>query len=137
VDPAIFGPQPAQVYIERYIPQSLLLPHCDLVITHGGSGTVRDALSLGLPMVIIPVAADQHANAKRCVELGVAQVIEPGWRTPEAIREATRQVLENPRYRHNAERLRDEMEALPGLDYAVQLLEQLAAKKKPLLRSAN
>src|SRR5262245_54155352 len=35
VDPATFGPQPAGVHIERYVPQSLLLPQCDLVVTHG------------------------------------------------------------------------------------------------------
>ncbi|MFL5734149.1 MAG: glycosyltransferase, partial [Chloroflexia bacterium] len=39
-DPQEFGPQPPNVHVERYIPQSLLLPHCDLVLCHGGSGTV-------------------------------------------------------------------------------------------------
>jgi UDP:flavonoid glycosyltransferase YjiC (YdhE family) len=36
-DPAGFGPQPANVHIERYIPLSLLLPHCDVVISRGAS----------------------------------------------------------------------------------------------------
>lgn len=31
VNPEEFGPQPANVHIERYVPQSLLLPQCDLV----------------------------------------------------------------------------------------------------------
>src|SRR5581483_10200708 len=31
-DPAQFGPQPPHVRIERYVPQTLLLPHCDLVL---------------------------------------------------------------------------------------------------------
>ena len=77
-DPADFGPQPEHIHIERYIPQSLLLSRCDLVITHGGSGTVMDALSQGVPMVVIPIAADQPANARSCARLGVARVIEPG-----------------------------------------------------------
>ncbi|HET9496418.1 MAG TPA: glycosyltransferase, partial [Chloroflexia bacterium] len=34
VDPAAFGEQPDNVHVERYIPQSLLLPHCDLVVIH-------------------------------------------------------------------------------------------------------
>src|SRR5688572_9104887 len=36
--PMEFGEQPAHVHVERYIPQDLLLPLCDLVVTHGGSG---------------------------------------------------------------------------------------------------
>jgi UDP:flavonoid glycosyltransferase YjiC (YdhE family) len=72
-DPLEFGEQPAHVHIERYISQNMLLPRCDLVITHGGSGTMLDALSLGLPMVINPIFADQPINAQLCAELGVAR----------------------------------------------------------------
>jgi UDP:flavonoid glycosyltransferase YjiC (YdhE family) len=132
IEPAIFGEQPGNVHIERYIPQSLLLPHCDLVINHGGSGTVRDAISHGLPMVIVPVAADQHVNASRCADLQVARVVPSDNRTPEAIREAAHEVLDNPIYRRNAERLRDEMDALPGPAHVVGLLERLARERAPL-----
>jgi hypothetical protein len=41
--------------------------------------------------------------------------------------------LANPAYRAAADQVRDEMTALPGPDYAVTLLEQLAAKRQPLL----
>jgi UDP:flavonoid glycosyltransferase YjiC (YdhE family) len=137
VAPGDLGTWPSNVHLERYIPQSLVLPCCDLVITHGGSGTVKDALSHGLPMVIIPIAADQHENAARCADLGVARVIEPECRTPEAIREAVREMLGNAAYRQNAEALRDEIEALPGIDYAVSLLKRLASEKAPLLAAAS
>jgi UDP:flavonoid glycosyltransferase YjiC (YdhE family) len=133
VDPAIFGEQPAHVHVERYIPQSLVFPNCDLVIAHGGSGTVRDAITHGLPMVIIPVAADQHVNAKRCAELGIARGISPEHRTPEAIREAALEVLRDTTYRRNAERLRDEMHALPGPEHVVTLLERLARERTPII----
>jgi UDP:flavonoid glycosyltransferase YjiC (YdhE family) len=127
LNPSDFGEQPPHVHVERYIPHSLLFPHCDLVITHGGFGTVMDALSAGLPMVMIPIAADQPDNAQRCAELGLAQVIEPGCRTPAAINEATRQVMEDSRYRQHAERLRDEMRTQLEPGRVVELLELLAA----------
>jgi UDP:flavonoid glycosyltransferase YjiC (YdhE family) len=133
LDPAVFGEQPAHIHIERYIPQSLLFPYCDLVIVHGGSGTVRDALRHGLPMVIVPVAADQHANAKRCAELGLAVVISPDRRTPQAIREAAREVLQQPSYRQSAARMQAEMRALPGPEHIVALLERLARERAPLI----
>ncbi len=131
-DPAAFGPQPPNVHIERFIPQSALLPHCDLVVHQGGFSTVTGTLNAGLPMVIIPISADQPYNAACCAVLGVGVVIEPGERSAEAIRAAARTVMDNPSYRRNAERLRDEMAALPGPEYAVALLERLAAERQPL-----
>jgi UDP:flavonoid glycosyltransferase YjiC (YdhE family) len=135
--PQDFGEQPTNVHIERYIPQNMLLPFCDMVVTHGGSGTMLDALSFGLPMVMIPIAADQPVNARLCARLGVAREVTPVGRTEaelaQDIRNATQEVLRNPTYRENAQWLRKEMEDLPGLEYPVSLLETLAAKRTPLI----
>lgn len=130
--PDEFGPQPDNVHIERYIPQSLLLPHCDLVITHAGFSTVCAALTLGLPMVAIPIDADQPVNAQRCAALGVAAVIEYEQRTPETIRSKVRTVLDNPSYRANAEQIRHETSRLPAPEHAVALLERLATEHQPI-----
>ena len=131
-NPDEFGPQPDNVRIERYIPQGVLLPHCDLVITHAGSSTVTAALSCGLPMVAIPIDADQPLNAQRCAALGVAQVIEHRQRTPETIRQSVQTILGDPSYQRNAERIRDEMVALPGPEHAIALLERVARERQPI-----
>jgi len=120
------------VHIERYIPLSLLLPHCDAAVTNGGSGTLMAALGQGLPVVVVPISADQPANAARCAALGLGRVVECTTLTPESAREAMLGVLREPSYRRNAERLRDEMAALPGPEYVVELLERLAVEKRPL-----
>jgi len=70
-DPADFGPQPPNVHIARFIPQSALLPYCDLVVQQGGFSTITGALNAGLPMVILPIGADQPYNAACCAALGV------------------------------------------------------------------
>jgi UDP:flavonoid glycosyltransferase YjiC (YdhE family) len=132
IDPAEFGPQPANVHVERYIPQLTVLPFCDLVVSHGGSGSVIGALAHGLPSVLIPIGADQPLNAGRCTDLGVARVLDAVEATPESARETVKIVLNAPAYRRNAERLRDEIAALPELAHAVRLLEKLAAEKRPL-----
>ncbi len=133
-DPAQFGPQPPNVAIERYIPHTELLPHCDALITHGGFSSVMVGLEHGLPMVLIPLAGgDQGGNAQRCAALGVGRVISAERRTPEAIRDAVRQVLAIPTYRNNAEHIRDAMRELPGPDYGVTLLARLADAKQPSL----
>ncbi len=132
-DPSVFGPQPPHVHVERYIPQTLLFPKCALAILHGGYNSVTSALSHGLPLVLVPIAADQPLNAQRCQELGVARVVNPLTMTPEQVRDAVREVLATPSYREGARRFQREAERLPGLEHAVALLEKLAADKKPLL----
>jgi len=134
-DPADFGPQPPNVIIEQYVSHAALLPSCDLVLTHGGYGAIMACLSVGLPMVVLPVNGDQPRNAKRCADLGVARVIGPHERTPEVIRAAVRTVLGDPSYRSNATQIRDEIASMPGQELAVELLERLAREKAPILSS--
>lgn len=136
-DPMTFGPQPPNVRIEQYIPHTLLLPHCDAIITHCGFGSMMVCLEHGLPMVAMPLAGDQPANAARCVALGAACLVTPDTRTPAAIRDATLEVLGNPRYRESASRLSQEYDSLPTMDRAVELLEILASTKAPVLREVT
>jgi UDP:flavonoid glycosyltransferase YjiC (YdhE family) len=125
IDPAELGEVPANVQLERYLPQALVLPQCDVVVSHGGSGSVLAALTHGLPMVLLPMGADQPLNAARCEELGIARVIDAHDAAPTAIRKATESVLADPGYRLRAARFRDELAALPGPVEAVALLEGL------------
>lgn len=127
-DPDRFGPQPSNIRIERYLPHAELLPCCDAVITHAGYGSVMACLSAGVPMVALPLGGgDQAGNARRCAALGVARVLPVGERTPEMICGAVADVLANPRYRTRARQLQAQIQALPGPDYAVELLEQMAS----------
>jgi UDP:flavonoid glycosyltransferase YjiC (YdhE family) len=132
IDPAEFGTQPEHVHIHRYLPQQLVLPHCQLVVSHGGSGSVIGALAHGVPMVLVPMGADQPHNAARCADLGLARVLDAVRLTPDTARDAASAVLADPAYRHAAERLRDEAAALPGPAHAVALLERLATRRTPL-----
>ncbi|HET6173674.1 MAG TPA: glycosyltransferase [Gaiellales bacterium] len=133
IDPAEFGPQPPSVRVEQYVPQASLLPHCSAVVSHGGSGTVMGALAHGLPMVLIPLGADQPANAARCAELGIARVLDAVRATPEQVLEAVSVALLDPVCRRAAQQMRDEIAALPGPVHAVALLERLATERRPLL----
>ncbi|MDP9144604.1 MAG: hypothetical protein M3N43_07885 [Actinomycetota bacterium] len=120
----------ANVFIERYIPHTVLLPYCDVVITHGGFSSVMACYNQGVPMVLMPLAGgDQHGNAHRGAALGVGRIIAPNQPTPERIRDAGLEVLGNRRYHARAGQVRDEMQQLPGPEYAVALLEQLTARK--------
>lgn len=124
-DPAELGSQPANVHLTRYVPQSLLLPECAAVVSHAGSGSVTAALAHGLPVVCIPLGADQPRNAARCTTLGAGLALDAVTATPAAIRTATAAVLTEPAYREAARRLQAEVAALPSPADAVTLLERL------------
>ena len=136
LDPRILGPQPSNVVVRRYIPQSLVLPRCDLVVSHGGSGSVIGALTHGLPMVLLPMGADQPLNAARAQQLRVGEVLGAIDATPAAIRLAAATVLADPSYGRSAELIRNEIAALPGPEHALELLEQLL-RERAAIRSPS
>jgi UDP:flavonoid glycosyltransferase YjiC (YdhE family) len=127
LDPAELGRQPAHVRVERFVPQAELLPFCDLVVSHGGSGSVMGALAHGLPLVLLPMGADHPLNAARCEALGVGCTLDAVAASPEDVRDTVSGVLADPAHRLAAGRIRDELAALPGPESALALLEQLVA----------
>lgn len=130
-DPADFGAQPANVHIEPYIPQSLLLPHCDLMVMHGGSNSLLAALDVGLPLVIVPLIADQFFNAHVTQRLTLGETVSLDALSPENILTAVNKVLIAPVYRQTAAALRDEMHGLPEQQCALELVgEVLRATSK-------
>jgi len=136
-DPAEFKSLPPNARVVQYIPYRLLLPHCDLVITHGGSTTVTACLMHGLPLIVIPVAGDHFLTSKRCVRAGIGIALEPEKLTARGVRRAAAQLLGDSWYRNQARRVREEMLALPGIEHGVELLEELAIRRAPCLDSAS
>lgn len=75
------NPVPAELLSDRalrcgYAPFDLLFPRAALTVHQGGIGTTAQALASGRPMLVMPYSHDQPDNARRCVEAGVARVID-------------------------------------------------------------
>jgi UDP:flavonoid glycosyltransferase YjiC (YdhE family) len=124
-NPEGLGPLPANTRAERYIPQSLLLPRCHAVVSHGGSGTMLATLRCGLPQVMIPQGADQYINSSLCVAAGVADRLLPDELNPTTIRERVDGVLRHQRMQAAAARIRSEIESMPPPDEVVRSLHHL------------
>ncbi len=62
-DPAVLAGLPGNVHVERFVSQAEVLSRVDLIVHHGGTGTVLAALEAGLPQLILPQGADQPFNA--------------------------------------------------------------------------
>ena len=125
-DPEELGPQPPNVHVERYVPQSLLFGRCDVVVTHGGSGTTLAALAHGLPLLVLPQGANQFWNAERGAALGVAIRLLPAEVGPETVRRSVATLLSEESYRARAGAVAAEIAAMPGPEKAVARLESLA-----------
>jgi UDP:flavonoid glycosyltransferase YjiC (YdhE family) len=64
------------------VPHSLIFPHAEAVVHHGGVGTTAQALRAGKPQLITPFAGDQPDNAMRMCRLGVARQLAPNAYAP-------------------------------------------------------
>jgi UDP:flavonoid glycosyltransferase YjiC (YdhE family) len=105
-------PRPDNVHVEPWVPQSDVLASAALVVCHGGSGTAFGALAAGVPLVLVPMFADQRANAALLARAGAALVssLDHG---AAALRAAIETVLQTPAYRRHAERIRDAAQSAP------------------------
>jgi UDP:flavonoid glycosyltransferase YjiC (YdhE family) len=111
--PAALGPQPRHVVIVPYVPHTLLLPRCRLVVSQGGAGIMFGALAHGLPQLIIPQGAEQFLNAEACQNAGAALTLQPQEVTADAIAAAAGRLLADPRFTTAAAAVRAEIEQMP------------------------
>lgn len=125
-DPQEFGPQPPNVRIERWVTHSLLLPDCSLVVSHAGWGITMMALYCGLPMVTIPLGADQMWNASRYASLGAGINIDHTTISPQQVNAAVTTLLRSRAAKVAAESIRAEMESMPDPAEVVSIIEQMA-----------
>ncbi len=124
-DPALLGPQPRGVIVRSYIPQHALLPWCDAVVAHGGSGTVLGALAHGVPMLVVPQGADQWSNAEQIVTAGAGQRLLRDELSAVAVRDCVIALLTEPSYRQAASNIKEEIRAMPSATDAIVALEAL------------
>jgi rhamnosyltransferase subunit B len=118
---------PGSMFVTDYAAYSELFPRAAAVVHSGGIGTVAQALRAGVPMIVVPHAADQPDNAFRAARLGVARVIPRGkYDAPRAWKEL-RTLLDNPRYSSRSKAVAAEVRAEDGLARACDMLERHAA----------
>ncbi len=120
---------PDNVRIERWVPQQDVLGHAAAAVVHGGSGSTLGALAAGVPLVVVPLFADQPQNARRVAEVGAGVAVEPDRADVDAavapLRDAVKTVLAEPSFSERAGALADELRAEPPVDEAVLLFERL------------
>jgi len=107
----VIGTRPAGTIVVRHAPQLALLRRASVFITHGGLGSVKEALLHAVPMVVCPMVNDQPGNAARVSYHGLGVVVSPRDLSSHRIEQLIDIVLHDARYRAAMDRMRSAIEA--------------------------
>lgn len=120
-------PDPAIRAVD-WIAQEALLPHVDLVVRHGGAGTVLGALAHGRPLVVAPLATDQFDVAAQVATAGAGVVAGDGAPTADDVQRAFVALDAEPRCAAAAEALAARIATMP---MPTEIVERLEARFSP------
>jgi MGT family glycosyltransferase len=121
--PELFADLPGSPLVVPFAPQLELLQRARIVITHGGSNTVFEALMEGKPMVAIPLAHDQPAIAARAARAGAARALPVMRLSAQRVRTAVAEVLADRAYHDAAVAMQRQIRAVCGTERAAAILE--------------
>jgi UDP:flavonoid glycosyltransferase YjiC (YdhE family) len=120
VDPALLGPLPANVHVERWVAQERVMPHAAAMVGHGGANSTLLAMAYAVPVVIVPgrreIACRVAARRAGLMLNGTGHLDS-----------AVRGLLDNPSYWLAAGRISTELAGHRALDELVPFLRSITA----------
>jgi zeaxanthin glucosyltransferase len=123
LDPKQVQSLPANSIVVSSAPQVELLRRSALCITHAGLNTTLESLAQGVPMVAIPVSMDQPGVAARIAYTKTGAYVPLQEMTAPRLSVLIKEVLSNPEYRQNTNKMKQAIVQTNGLEKAVDLLE--------------
>lgn len=119
---------PGDVLALSYVPQLEVLERAAAFVSHGGANSVMEAMTAGVPMLLLPMCNDQPLQAYYLQKSGAGLAFDPDGLTVERCRDALARLLAagNP-YRATAERIRDSYRSRNGAREAAERIAALAA----------
>jgi MGT family glycosyltransferase len=127
-DPPI-APPPNAVLVP-WLSYSRTMPACDVVVCHGGHGTLVRALANGCPVVVCPAVGDMAENASRVDWAGVGVRLPRRYATPRGVRAAVGRALGERRLRERAAEVARWVAANDGSSRAAVELEAWADARR-------
>jgi zeaxanthin glucosyltransferase len=106
-----------------FLPYRAVMRHAALVITHGGSNTVLDALACGVPLLLRPVGFDQPGNLARVRHHGVGEELA-SLRRPHAIAAQVERLISADDVRARCRKLAEALGRAGGAERAAGIVEE-------------
>jgi len=126
--PELAPDPPPNVLVRARVPQLVLLPRMDAVVSHAGHNTVCESLANGLPLVVAPIRDDQPIIAEQVVRAGAGVRVRFGRARAADLGAAVSEVLTDDRYREAAAVIQRSFLAAGGPATAADVLEDLACR---------
>lgn len=96
-------PENAKIKQADFLPGELVLEHSLLAICNGGSATVYQALSKGVPVIGIPQNLDQFLTMQTIEKNKLGIMLRPGQANAKTIKTGIEQILNDKTYTQNAQ----------------------------------
>ncbi len=120
------GISPSSFVVRGHVPQGVVLPHADLVVSGAHSSVMLGALTHGVPSVVLPHnGGEMPDNAARLERARCAVRLDPYTVTAPVMRGAIDAALEDEFLRTNAHRLREAFQRVEGFRAAADAVERL------------
>lgn len=118
---------PRGCFSAAYAPGRRLCQLADVVICHGGNGTIYQALSAGKPIIGIPMFHDQEFHMQQVCRLRLGLSLIPNRRPLRGLQKAVETVLTTPAYREAASAFSVTMSDWHGAGSAAQQIEEFVS----------
>ena len=120
-DRAELGELPESWLVREFLPQVTLLRAATAAVTHGGNNSVTEAMTCGVPLLVLPFSTDQFAGAAALDDRGFGVALPPNTATVDDLAEALGRVLELDRAPLDG--LSARLRAMPGSQIAYGALK--------------
>ena len=124
--------QHSNIFVEKLADGDALMAASHVTITHGGNGTIYQALGQGVPVIGIPTMFDQEINLSRVEKLGAGRRMRLRDCKGESLKQAVESILNTPSYRHAAQKLQRRIAAMDGPTNAALHINHLLITRDPL-----
>ena len=114
IDLHTLEPIPDHFAVKRSVPQTALLPHVDVFVTHGGLNSTMESLYYGVPLVVLPSIKEQVTTAERVRDLHLGVILDRTDFTAEALREAVTTVFQSESIRYSVHDIKNTIRSAGG-----------------------